>query len=567
MSGRAKKRLSRWFRSVAVRLSALVTVLLILSFSILIWLNYRSFAREMVKHVRESAEHTSTVIIRSTKAFMLHNSRADLAKTMHEIANSKDIRGIWIYDKHGKIAYSNFGKDVGKILNSNARQCNFCHRKGMPESRMSAHRNSLLEREKDGEHVLEVVTPIKNERTCYTAACHAHPKSTKLLGLLAVQMDMSGLDRRLASMRNRTIGFSAILVFITLVLILWFIYRQVHAPFTKLYQATKEVGAMKLDYRMPIHRNDEFGALARSFNRMTQRLEESNRKLQEWSQTLEQRVDEKTKVIKQAQRKILFMEKMASMGRMAAVVAHEVNNPLAGILTTAKLSIRLLNRGRDDKTMQEVIDNLDMIASEARRCGEIVRNLLMFSRRGVIEVKNENILEVAQRAVSIVSHSFEMKKVRLLEDYPDDPVMVQCVPDGIQQMLIALLINALDAVQAGEGEVRLKIRPVHNAPCAAQIEIHDNGCGMSKEIQQRMFEPFFTTKTKEGGESGTGLGLAVVYGVVTRHGGKIDVKSEEGRGTVFIVNLPKVPPAGLHKPVEVPLEELHSHNQKGEEND
>lgn len=570
VSNNSKKRVRRWFNSVAVRLGALVTLLLILSFSSLLYMNYRNFATGMENNVRESASQASKLIVRSTKMFMLHNSRDDLAKTMHEIANSSDIRGIWIYDKKGKIAYSNFNRDIGKILSVNARQCNFCHRKKQPESRFTLKRKSLVLTGKGGRRLLEVVTPIKNEPSCYTAACHAHPKSAKLLGLLAVQMDMSQLDHRLALMRNHTIEFSAILIFITLVLILLFIHRQVHAPFTRLYQATKEVGAMKLDYRMQIDRHDEFGALARSFNRMTQKVADSNRKMQEWSQTLEERVEKKARVIESTQRKILFMEKMASMGRIAAVVAHEVNNPLAGILTTARLSARLLNRSRDDSSVRDVMANLDMIASESKRCGDIVRNLLMFSRRGVIEVKKTDIVNIVHRALSIVIHSFEMKKVKAIEDYPDGPIIASCVPDGIEQMIIALLMNALDAVEAGDGEVRIVVKTVPDGPCAAQIEVHDNGCGMSEEVRQRIFDPFFTTKSNDKGESGTGLGLAVVYGIVTRHGGKIHVKSQVDKGTTFIVNLPDIPPAGLHKPVDVPLEELHSHNnkpEKGEDDD
>lgn len=578
MFGKIKKWVGRWVNSVAIRLSTLIIILLILSFSILLYMNYRNFAMRMESHVRESAEQTSKLIIRSTKMFMLHNSRNDLAKTVHEIASSSDILGIWIYDKQGKVAYSNLEKDVGKLLKSDARQCNFCHKEDKPETRMTTQKKSILLTGKGGRRILEVVSPIKNERTCYTAACHVHPRSTKLLGLLAVQMDLSGLDHRLALMRNRTIGFSLILVLITLALTLWFIYHQIYIPFKSLYQATKEVGGMNLNYRLHIDRHDEFGVLARSFNRMTQRLEEmtqrleeSNQKLQEWSQKLEQRVEEKTRVIKieRTQKKILFMEKMASMGRMAAVVAHEVNNPLAGILATARLGARLLRRGRDDKTIQEVIGELDLIASESTRCGDIVRNLLMFSRRGVIEVKKNNVVEIMQRSVAIVKHSFEMKKVKLIEDYPDGPVMADCVADGVQQMMIALLINAMDAVETGEGEVRVTVKSVPDGPYAVRIEVSDNGCGMSEETSHRIFEPFFTTKTSGAGDSGTGLGLAVVYGVVTNHGGKISVESRLGRGTTFIVDLPDIPPAGLHKLVEVPLEELHSHDnrEKGEDND
>ena len=539
-------KLRRFITSVATRLSALIVLLVILSFSLVYYLNYSHMESELKRHLRHSGLSTSDLILRATKVCMLNNSRDSISRTIQEIGDTPDIKGIWIYDKKGRVAYSSVKSDVGKVLSRKDRQCKFCHKKFL-EGKKNSIKNRVWEViDKERGHVLEVVTPIFNQKGCYTAKCHAHPASKKLLGVLSIQMDLGRFERRMGHTKLYITKVTGILLVLTLLIIVWFIREQIHKPLKKLYQATKEIGNMNFDYKVNIQSNDEFGALARSFNRMTQRLRDSNEELKRWSSTLEKCVKEKNRVIQQAQRRVLMMEKMASLGRVVAVVAHELNNPLAGMLVTAKVSNKLLSRGQDPKTLAEVQKNLETIASESRRCGDLVKNLLMFSRRGAMESKEVDLRDVVRRSIIIIRHSFEMKNVMLIEDYDPEPVMIECVQDGIQQMTVALLFNALDATKPSEGRVEVSVRNIDELPYAAKIVVKDNGVGIPEEIRDRIFEPFFTTKSKDSSEvSGTGLGLAVVYWVVTRHGGKIDINSTVGRGTEFIVRLRKRPQSAL----------------------
>jgi two-component system NtrC family sensor kinase len=312
-----------------------------------------------------------------------------------------------------------------------------------------------------------------------------------------------------------------------------FIYRLVHLPVRRLKDGTRELADGNLGYQLEFTSGDEAGELATSFNRMSLQLRAANEEIVSWAKTLEDRVEEKTRELKRAHAHVLQVEKMATIGKMAAVVAHEINNPLAGILTYAKLLKRWVERGDVITPKKDEAEQcLDLIASESRRCGDLVKNLLTFSRISQMNIQSSDLNAIVGRVVRLLAHQLKMNAVELHEDLAQGLPALQCDPGQIEQVLLALMINAIDAMPRG-GNLWVQTRAQDEAELC--FEVRDDGSGMPPEILERIFEPFLTTK--ESGK-GVGLGLAVSHNIIQRHHGSIDVQSEVGKGTTFIVSLP-----------------------------
>jgi two-component system NtrC family sensor kinase len=263
-----------------------------------------------------------------------------------------------------------------------------------------------------------------------------------------------------------------------------------------------------------------------------------------WTRTLEQRVEQKTRELKRAHEHALHTEKMASIGKMAAVLAHEINNPLSGILTYAKLLHKWMNAADGGKShSHDICDSLDLIASESRRCGDLVKNLLTFSRTTPINLQPTNLNQVIERSLRLIQHQLDLNAIQVQAELEPELPLVICDGAQIEQVLLALMMNALDAMpQGGNLWVTTRLNREDNA---VRIVVRDDGCGIPPEILPRLFEPFLTTK--ETGR-GVGLGLAISRSILERHNGDIEVQSEVGRGTTFTVTLPwdgdvELPPA------------------------
>ena len=228
------------------------------------------------------------------------------------------------------------------------------------------------------------------------------------------------------------------------------------------------------------------------------------------------------------------MEKMASLGKLSASVAHELNNPLAGILAYAKLLRKKVSKQDfSEDNLKEIDSELSMIADETARCGNIVTNLLLFSRQKVGEFHPQNLAPIIEQSLRLIAHHLTMNNVKCEVKLPDVPIEINCDPQQIEQALIALEINAIEAMPEG-GSLKIELHKVE-AVNGVQIKVEDTGMGINKDDLDHIFEPFFTTK-KDG--KGTGLGLAVVHGIVESHNGRIDVKSKVNAGTTFTITLP-----------------------------
>jgi signal transduction histidine kinase len=239
--------------------------------------------------------------------------------------------------------------------------------------------------------------------------------------------------------------------------------------------------------------------------------------------------------LKEAQEQIIQTEKLASLGKLAATIAHEINNPIAVVLTYIRLMIKLMEKDRfSHERLEDITRYLATMESETERSGEVVKNLLAFSRQDKVTIESHSIEEIIDRTLILISHDLEMKEIQLKKNIAPNLPKAQCDFKQIQQALLNIMYNASEAMLNG-GVLTVKADMRDGVDGFLDVIISDNGCGIAEEDKENIFEPFFTTKEKG---KGVGLGLSVVYGIITRHKGIIEVESELGKGSTFKVTLP-----------------------------
>jgi two-component system NtrC family sensor kinase len=471
---------------------------------------------------------------------MLLNRKEDVQNIVGSLREEPGIEGVRIYNKQGEIVFATVPEDIGAKVDMTAEACITCHPgSGLDHASPTNEGLSRIFTKATGERVLGLITPVRNEPECSGGECHAHPANKTILGVLDVKMSLSAVDAQLLSSRRQLLGLSALSV-VLVGLVAWgFIWVFVRRPVRRLSAGMEMVSSGNLAHRLPEGVNDEIGQLSRSFNRMTEELDRARREITAWSQTLEQKMKEKTSDLEKAHNRILRVEKLASLGHLSSSVAHELNNPLEGILTFAKLIAKRIQRSTlPPEAKQTYADELRLIADEALRSGTIVKNLLVFARQGSMSIQPVLLRTIIDRCVLLVNHHANIQGVTVQASCPD-ALEVECDAGQVEQLLIALMMNGIEAMAAVAGRPGGGTLGIEAAAGAGGdkvvLTVRDTGQGMTEQIKARIFEPFFTTKS-EG--KGVGLGLAIVYGIVERHHGSIDVESHPGKGTVFMVTLP-----------------------------
>ncbi|HJV39289.1 MAG TPA: ATP-binding protein [Geothrix sp.] len=463
----------------------------------------RAHTAQLLAERTRSADQLSETIKSATHFDMLENRRENLHRQIRAVGDLREegIRKVRVFNKEGRIMFSSAEEEIGTSLDIRGEACYACHAEGRPLERLGIQARARTFRAPDGTRILGLINPIPNEPSCSTAACHAHSGKQSLLGVLDVNVSLAEVDREIRHSRTLMV-LSATVAILAGGLILWFLNRSlVVKPVAALVAGTRRVGEGDLGTTIPVSGNHELGELAGAFNTMSQRLAETQRQLAQ-------------------------ADKLASVGRLAAGVAHEINNPLTGVLSYASL---LRKRLDGDK---ESCDDLDVIVRETVRCRGIIRGLLDFARPTPPARKPMDLNEVVRRAVSVVMTQLSLNQVDLSLDLAPQLPVVHADANQIQQVAVNLLLNAGDAINGDGGTIRLTTRA--GAEGSVEMLVQDNGRGIPAEDLPRIFEPFYTTK----GSHGTGLGLAVSWGIVEAHGGTLEVHSDPGQGACFTLRIP-----------------------------
>jgi two-component system NtrC family sensor kinase len=507
-----------------------IFVVMIIIFALLGYFSTQLHRKHLEAAALVSAEQQSEVLRRSASHYMLHNDRTGLYEMMLNMADQPGVVRVRIMNPQGVISYSTAPSEVGNSVDKGAEACYGCHEQSQPLSRLNRS-DRFRVYHADDTRVLGVITPIENQPACSNAACHSHPASTQILGVLDTNLSLAKVDESLHREQKEMLAATAVALLAVVFLSGLFVWIEVHNPLRELKTGTERVATGELGYQIPVRSSDEVGELAQSFNEMSNRLQVAQAEITAWARTLEERVGEKTRELKQAHQRMLHVEKMATIGKMAAVVAHEINNPLSGILTYSRLVKRWIdNNAAASPKKEEMKGSLDLVASESKRCGELVKNLLSFSRVSPMNLAWSDLNQVIDRCVRLVQHKMDMAGIQLNLTLAADLPPVHCDPAQIEQVVLAMVINAIDALPH-EGNLWISTRV--NAEWI-ELVVRDDGIGIPEEHLSHIFEPFYTTK--ESG--GSGLGLAISQNIVERHGGQIEVRSVVGQGTAFRIVLP-----------------------------
>ena len=503
-------------------------------FALFGYLHLRLQQQQSEQLVLLSAIRVSDIIHSSARHMMMVNDRGGMHALIRDFGAEPGIRRVRLFNEEGRIQFSTDSREVGRLVDKSAEQCFACHAQQSPLTRLNRPDRARIFRDTDGRRVLAVIRPIDNRPECSEAACHAHSPSRSILGVIDAQMTLESVDTQLAAGQKRMLLSIAMALFAMLLISVMFVWGVVHRPIQDLTRGIHDVARGNLHHRLPVRSGDELGQLAESFNRMAGDLEAARSESTEWARTLEERVRRKTEQLEQAHHSLVASEKMASLGKLAATVAHEVNNPLFGMLTYARLGLKELGReGLGEGPRQALAEYLKIIERESKRCGEIMKNLLTFARQTAPQRSRANLNTLVERAAALVRHQLEMQEIDFR--FQPDPSLPEffCDAGQIQQVLLVLLVNAAEATPNG-GSITVSTRYDQERSRAVFV-VADTGCGMPEEVKSQIFEPFFTTKENQ---HRTGLGLAIARGIVEKHGGSIDVVSEPGQGTAFTVSLP-----------------------------
>jgi two-component system NtrC family sensor kinase len=340
------------------------------------------------------------------------------------------------------------------------------------------------------------------------------------------------LEAVYTSTRNRVIFlFFAIATvgFILILLVTYYMIKNITRPIGEMVEATRDIAAGYFDHEVRPTSQGEIAQLADSFNMMLKSLRTMKGDLEEWGRTLEQKVRERTEELVAMQTRVAQSERLASLGMLAAGVAHEINNPLGGILSLTALALEDLPANDPNRR------NLEEVVRQSERCREIVRGLLEFSHQSEKSQERVDMNETIEDTLRLVGKQAAFFNVRLMKELQASLPPVTADRSQLQQVLMNIVINAVQAM--GE-KGTLTVSTMGSGNGFVEVRISDTGHGIASDEVRKVFDPFYSTKVS--GE-GTGLGLSIAYGIVTKYGGTITVASEVGKGSTFTIRLPATP--------------------------
>jgi two-component system NtrC family sensor kinase len=612
---------------ISLKLIIAVGIVTIAIISIYSFVSIQAQRNELLSQTEVYANKLSETIRNSTHLSMLENRSDQTHRIINTIAQEPGLREIRIFNKEGRIMFSSQKEFIGNMVDKKAEACYACHTANEPLEKLPMEeRMRIYQTPQDSSRILGIINPIYNEPSCWGAECHVHPQEQKVLGVLDVKLSLKDLDTQIANSEFRSIIFAIFAIALLSIIIGIFVRKWIAKPVNELVTATDRVGGGDLNYVIKDLGSDELGLLGKSFNNMTKKLAE-------------------------ARLQLFQSDKMASLGSLAAGVAHEINNPLTAVLTYSSFLLKRVNNA-------DLQEDLKVIVRETKRSREIVKSLLDFARQSVPKKSNADINEIIESALSVVDNQIALKQIKLEKNLDKNLPLIKIDSNQMQQVFINLLVNASDASKEKEGKISVSSKmislsphgtlQIKNAICSKrhslmdeeikvdgmptiklkinqndkegfinidpiygksrnnysfeiknpkqtqiacpkcnislvvkdkycpkcnstifsfevppqgmfegcinpncnwerwesideagvrdyiELIVADTGCGISKENLPRIFEPFYTTK----GQKGTGLGLAVIWGIIDNHDGTINVESELNKGTSFTILLP-----------------------------
>jgi two-component system NtrC family sensor kinase len=520
----------RW-NYLSVKLMTAVGAASLLTIGVFTWISITTQRKQLINGVIRNASQFSDTVKRSTHYAMLQNRWEDADYIMDTIGKQEGVSRVRIFNKEGLILFSTDRPEMGRIVNKQAESCYACHSAERPLERLVLKERARIFKTPQGDRILGMITPIYNEPSCSQTACHAHPSSKRVLGVLDIDLSLAEVDAEVAAMARKMALFAGAMILLILGILGLFLQRRVIRPVRNLVKGTERVAQGDLGYVIPVQTEDEIGSLAASFNEMTSALQQTRAELASLVETLEVRVEERTKSLQETQAQLIQSEKLASLGKLAASIAHEINNPLSGILTYVRLLTRKLKNGSyNSEALASAFKSLILVERETDRCTSIVRNLLDFARQREPSFQEVELNSVILEALSLLSHRMTIQGITLEKSLSDLPP-VRADFGQLRQAFVNITLNACEAMDKGGTLTVFSHFLPENGMVEAQIS--DTGVGIPQEHLSKVYDPFFTTK-----EKGTGLGLSVVYGIVDRHGGRIYIKKRAENGTSVIVQFP-----------------------------
>ncbi len=515
--------------SLIQKLTVLTGTVVVLFMTLFAWVNINNLQRLLVNNTVRDLDNLAASIIRMTRHQMQLDNRGLVYRMIDEVANRPGIERIRLINRNGSIVHSTVASEIGSQLDSKAVHCDLCHKPGKTLTRPPLEERNRFFKLPDGRQVMGLAKAIQNEPGCSTADCHAHIANGKVLGVVDIIVSLDVLQADLASYRNRIILLTVLLIILLGASLTFFTLHLVNRPVNELLRHTALLAQGKLDCEMIPTSNDELGELMRAFQLMTNNLRQARNDLEEWGRTLEEKVKDRSEQLQRMQMQLVHTEKLASLGELVAGIAHEINNPLSGILIFSSLAAK-------DKRLDPALKgDLETISSEAQRCAGIVKGLLEFARDYQPKMAACDINQVLLDSLRLVECQSVFQNVAIMRQLGSDLPEIMADQNQLKQVFINIFINAGQAMQDQKrGELQIITRAEREPDGGVVVTISDSGCGVPEEQLGKLFDPFFTTK----GTGGTGLGLSVSYGIIQAHGGTIKAESDLGMGMTFIIRLP-----------------------------
>lgn len=536
------KKYSRLQSSIYCQVLYIITLLslfLFVSFGVI----FRSVNERYLNTViQQSGNNIGSIVEGALYQHMLENDNTALQNMLDIINTLPSIQDVNMYDDQDNLIYSSIPADTNIRNNPNCKQCHSDIQTMFPKKEKSfkiVNIDSHCEmspKDYDSRSLL-IKSPILNEMSCYTAKCHAHDKSEEVLGSFVIRIPLEQLDDALSESSTDFFLLASLTTLLLLGFLILFTRKNIKAPLNEIILASEAVSRGDKSTRLEIKQNQlsDMRLVSTAFNNMLDNLQMATHESQNWSQQLEYKVQKKSEELLEMQHELIRVERIASLGKLSASVAHEINNPLSGILTYTKLvNKQIIKLDLKDTAVGSILKYLKVIEEETKRCGDIVKGLLDFSRKDQQDLEPNNLHRVLDEVFTLMNHQMKIANIIFVKEFNAESDTISCNKNQIKQACVAILMNSLEAM-TDNGEIILRTSNPNDS--RVKLEIIDNGVGIAPDDIPHVFEPFFSAKQKA---SGIGLGLAIVHGIVQSHNGKIEVESDPGRKTTISIILPLI---------------------------